>query len=288
MQEPESCSALQVTTRAPMRTAIFMTTHWSKQHQSFLPCWETAVQQLPLLQNADLILYTSANLSNADMEPLRFRNFFVKHYKNPGYQQGAMQAVIHGFGPKGHMEKWFAGYDWVVRLNPDVLILQDQWLRETMENASVDGIFGECKGGLIQTDFFAVRPQAVDYTRMDMCQQWPYAETHFRCVVHNILKSRRYTLVKGGQSAECHIVGGNSPIVHNHAFLKCCPDYLAKAKAGKCPTSSGKPFNESAASEDLPPFMRDLARKRNITLYTNNAPADVEFAEESSSNAETL
>mmetsp|Transcript_16854 Transcript_16854/g.23657 ORF Transcript_16854/g.23657 Transcript_16854/m.23657 type:complete len:223 (-) Transcript_16854:99-767(-) len=222
------------------------------------------------------------------MEPLRFRNFFVKHAKNPGYQQGAIQAVVDGFGPKGHQEKWFDGYDWVVRLNPDVLILQDEWLHETMLNSSVDGIFGECKGGQIHTDFFAVRPQAVDYTRMDMCQRWPKAEMHFHCVVHKILKSRRYTLVHGAQTTECHTVGGSSPVVHNHAFQKCCPDYLKNVKAGKCPKGSGKPFNESAAAEDVPPIMRKVAQEQNITLYTDDPAAEVQSPKEFSSLAEML
>ena len=135
------------------------------------------MQQLPLLRNADLILYTSGNISTADMEPLRFRNFFVKHAKNPGYQQGAIQAVVDGFGPKGHQEKWFDGYDWVVRLNPDVLILQDEWLHETMLNSSVDGIFGECKGGQIHTDFL---PSA-----------------------HKLWITQGWTCVSGGQRLRC-------------------------------------------------------------------------------------
>ena len=55
-------------------------------------------------------------------------------------------------------------------------------------------------------------------------------------------------------------------MVHNHAFQKCCPDYLKNVKAGKCPKGSGKPFNESAAAEDVPPIMRKVAQEQNITL----------------------
>ena len=43
-----------------------------------------------------------------------------KQYHNEGWQEGAMRAVKDGFGSLGSREKWFEGYDWVMRLNPDV------------------------------------------------------------------------------------------------------------------------------------------------------------------------
>jgi hypothetical protein len=72
-----------------------------------------------------------------------------------------------GFGHKGVEEKWFDEYDWVIRLNPDVLILDDKWLLEIMRNSSIDGIFQDCTVCLLHTDFFAVRPRAVNSILVD-------------------------------------------------------------------------------------------------------------------------
>ena len=47
--------------------------------------------------------------------------------------------------------------------------MDDSWLRETMERDDVDGIFAQCVGSKIHTDFFAVRPRAVDYKVVDGC-----------------------------------------------------------------------------------------------------------------------
>ncbi|CAE7921140.1 hypothetical protein AK812_SmicGene10844 [Symbiodinium microadriaticum] len=120
LQDLDDQCALQLKTTAPLRVGIFMTTHWSTLHQQFMPCWETARQQLSLVRNADLILYTSGNIGSKDLEKLGFGNLTIKHYKQAKYEEGAIQATIDAFGSKGQQEKWFDRYDWVVRLNPDV------------------------------------------------------------------------------------------------------------------------------------------------------------------------
>ncbi|CAE6936535.1 unnamed protein product [Symbiodinium sp. CCMP2592] len=218
-----------------------MTTHWSTIHRQFMPCWETARQQLTLVRNADLILYTSAsgNVGSKDLEQLHFTNFIEKHYKAAKYEEGAIQAVVDAFGSKGHQEKWFDRYDWVVRLNPDVLIMDDSWLLETMGNSSVDAIFVDCNG-TINTDFFVVRPQVIQTNLADTCTSGSgdtNAETHFTCVVSTIISSGRYVWVKGAQNiGGCRVVGAESPVVHEHGFRKCCPDYLsAQANCSRVP-----------------------------------------------------
>ena len=67
---------------------------------------------------------------------------------------------------------WFKGYDWVIRINPDVMVLDEERLVTLMGDSQIDGVFASCgrkgscvhsgcKHGLIQTDVFAVRPGAV-------------------------------------------------------------------------------------------------------------------------------
>lgn len=71
------------------------------------------------------------------------------------FQYGANEAVRLGF-----VNNWFANYSWVIRINPDVLILNSTWIAQMMTQSEVDGIFVRCDKKKIHTDFFAVRPTA--------------------------------------------------------------------------------------------------------------------------------
>ena len=85
------------------------------------------------------------------------QNVTLRYYKNPGYQEGAIMAMGDAVA-----NDWFAPYDWIVRLNPDVLIRDDDFLLRTMRNETVDGIFAMCPNpGRVHTDFFAVRPKVI-------------------------------------------------------------------------------------------------------------------------------
>jgi hypothetical protein len=129
-----------------LRIAVYMTTHQSEQHLQFLEkCWPHATNHLPLLQHADLIYYygRDPNATNTALEPpmrvlkqLQFHNITIRQFENLGYQVGAKQAMVDAFE-----HGWFDGYDWIVRLNPDVLIRNDTWFLEQMVNTSVDALF---------------------------------------------------------------------------------------------------------------------------------------------------
>ena len=62
-------------------------------------------------------------------------------------------------------EGWWSGYDWVVRLNPDVIVRDDSFLRTQMTRDDVDAIFANCNKGpnriKVMTDFTAWRPAKV-------------------------------------------------------------------------------------------------------------------------------
>jgi hypothetical protein len=68
-------------------------------------------------------------------------------------------------GPRLTFQKgWFDDYDWVIRINPDVLIRNLTWLLQQLQNPNVEGIFHDStprRGHQLHTDFFAVRPKAV-------------------------------------------------------------------------------------------------------------------------------
>jgi hypothetical protein len=94
-----------------VKLLIYMTTHLPQEHVAFLPCWKDAIQRLNIFQYADLMLYTASPPSPEHLEFLPFRNVTIKIYSNPGYQQGAVQAMVDPFLDN---VTWFDEYDWVI------------------------------------------------------------------------------------------------------------------------------------------------------------------------------
>ena len=61
---------------------------------------------------------------------------------------------------------YFDGYEWVIRLNPDVLIRDDTFLRESItSNPDLSALRIDCRGGkgmsLMHTDFFMIKPEVL-------------------------------------------------------------------------------------------------------------------------------
>jgi hypothetical protein len=81
---------------------------------------------------------------------------------NAGYNRGAMDALA-----QADAHGWFWNYDWVVRLNADVIIRDDRFLSAIVARHDVDAVFVDCYAGQqpdkvhIQTDFIMFRPNKV-------------------------------------------------------------------------------------------------------------------------------
>jgi hypothetical protein len=75
--------------------------------------------------------------------------------KTVGAVKAMQEAVAHDY---------FDGYDWVIRLNPDVLVRDDLALREAMKTPDVAAVLINCHHAtnkLTHTDFFAIRPEVL-------------------------------------------------------------------------------------------------------------------------------
>lgn len=163
------------------RVLLFITTHMSDQHWWYLSvCWPQLLMSSTLLAEADKLVYLTTDKLNKDraMEVLsdtfRNQNLTIKEGDNLGLQQGAMQALSEA--ARLH---WFDGYDWVIRLNPDVIIRDSMYMMDVIQNdlnasallincvgdTNDDGtlkayITGQPMDGkyMVHTDFFAVKP----------------------------------------------------------------------------------------------------------------------------------
>jgi hypothetical protein len=167
------------------RILIYITSHMSASHEEFLHrCWPYVLSNSKLVQMADIKVFLNGEVErqNADAEVFRYvfhekvkqNRLSIHQVENEGYQEGAIAAMA-----MAHKHGWFEGYDWVVRVNPDVIIRNDTWILETIMNSeeeNVAGIFVDCEwkcnqtkhceseGYRIHSDFTAFKPTALSQT----------------------------------------------------------------------------------------------------------------------------
>ena len=227
---------------AYQRILLFVTTYASKKHFQFLrKCWPPSIAKSTLLQKADVLIFSSGhNLSvgktkNISLIERTFpgQNASIHVRENLGYQRGAILALEEAL-----KNGWFNGYDWVIRLNPDVIIRNDTWIRETMNDPNVDGIFVKCSGWnethddftKIHTDFSIFRPTALSASTASQHASFPplNAESVFTAKVEPILASGRYKFLQGADwsGRVCKVRGKQSPVIHQHDYLRFCREDL--------------------------------------------------------------
>jgi len=215
-----------------------ITTHMSSQHYEYLKnCWPRLLATLPLFQRSDFAMYVTKNRTQEiDMDFIN--SVFARHgivtfiAHNPGKQAGAIAALTEGF-----KNSWFAGYDWVIRVNPDVLIRNDSFILEQMRDPSVSGIFDDCLdvpcpagngcvGRLIHTDFFAIRPCSIsaDALMQGARTNATSAELMATEAFSSIIKcgADAWLPGTGPHHGECRVVGVSSPVIHDHSLSDKC------------------------------------------------------------------
>jgi hypothetical protein len=129
-----------------LKILIYITTHLSKQHVLYLQsCWPRLFARSRLFRQAHLAIFLTneggaplnITLIHAVFPPNKVKAIYV--HPNPGHQEGATLAMNQGF-ERGY----FDGYDWVIRVNPDVLIRNDTWLLNTFQDQTIHGVFADC------------------------------------------------------------------------------------------------------------------------------------------------
>ena len=154
--------------------------------------------------------------------------------QNPGYQEGAILAITEAI--ENH---WFDKYDWVIRVNPDVLIRDDTFLLERFGDSRIHSIFvdcldrdcpagNRCADSMIHTDFFAVRPNAISLSAVRETKQ-DNAELMITGVFSSIVKDGADSWVPGAgpHRGYCRVEGKGSPVIHSHAFRAMHPACLS-------------------------------------------------------------
>jgi hypothetical protein len=216
---------------------IFLTTHASTSHITFLRThWPYLLLRSKLLREADVLVFSTGSpelnselTSTFSLNP----NCTVVNFQNPGYQLGANLAMFWGIDSGA-----FDGYEWIIRLNPDVLILDDTWIHESIRNNDIDAILVDCYDicsvnnctaaqVLVHTDFFAVRPRVLkkgsfNATTMERIGNAEHVTTY---EFQHILSSGRHRWLPGAgpMQANCRVQGEQSPVIHTHDLSQPLP-----------------------------------------------------------------
>ena len=165
-----------------MNILLYITTLYSDQHFAFLECcWPTLMERSELLPKMHVTVFSNNETAvpedridhvrhlfrsnptlNFEYAPLAEIQKIKKQRIIKWNQAGANLAMELAF-----RNNWFlvdqknTYYDWIIRINPDVLIRNSSWIAEKMRNPDIDGIFVKCRHDQLHTDFFAVRPEVV-------------------------------------------------------------------------------------------------------------------------------
>jgi hypothetical protein len=267
-----------------LRIGIYMTTHQSSSHLGFLhKCWPFATEKLQLLQQADLIYYTSASWDTIPhdlFKSMKFNNVTIYQYKEKEIKKSTPKPIYKNGGDKGeplnkdemrqfksmvrrrkqygaklamldpYLNHWFDGYDWIIRLNPDVLIRNDTWLLEQMRLDHVQAILGMFPYRNISafhSDFYAFRPRVYasqshlspERLRSRLDDPTFTAELQIMEIFGPLLSSQRDNEtdaknpiawlpgVNRHPRGFARMMGPSSPVLHVHELVKDCPDYFS-------------------------------------------------------------
>lgn len=215
------------------RPLLFITTHMSDAHIWYLlSCWPPAMQHSQILAKSDVMVYLTSSIEQKDdlrrhinilRDRFQHQNLTIHLKTNPGYEEGAMAAM-----KDAALEKWFEGYDWVVRLNPDVIIRNETFILDTMQNDhNATGILIDCDSknplSMINTDFFAIKPSALDKNAFMNVSMDVTVEGHFSIDIRNsIINKGNHRWVPGSQPTwhTCRAGFGremeSADVVHHH------------------------------------------------------------------------
>ena len=227
---------------------IYITTHWNDYHANFMiHCWPEAVRHSRLLQHADVAIFATPN-HKLRAKYLRKQlptlasifestNLTIYDYKGAaatgmGYDRKHTGAILALSEAETH--GYFAPYEWVIRLNPDVLIQDDEWFLDIMLDKKNQDLtkpsllyvachFNRTFNDDIHTDFFALRPSALPpgaLTNIHVSDTRKVAaEPALTNAVRHLLASNRTSLAVPGATHQypggCRVVGTTVHHFHN-------------------------------------------------------------------------
>jgi hypothetical protein len=237
-----------------VKILLYIATHMSKMHMWYLKnCWPTAMRNSLLLNMSDVTIYLNKSEENKTTAIELLKNVFngrnlIIHTPNetgdPSFdllsnnlrmnkQNGAIRALGDAFD-----DGLFSGYDWVIRVNPDVIIRNEtQILDIILYDQTATAIIVDCSVYkrktkpslpiLVHTDFFVLRTRDLPRDIFKNHYGLSNAEAIFtKQIEDRILRQGRHRLMENlaPLSRKCRVGDRRSldsiPVTHFHPLPK--------------------------------------------------------------------
>lgn len=200
------------------RVLLYVTTYNSNEHWTFMKCQVELYARMTELKEVDVLLNVGEtdppgndDLSHEEWQslidawPTRQRRKPVSYRYNPGKQAGAKKAMHDALS-----EGWFNGYDWVIRINPDVIIYDERPLFSLLQEERNWAVVMKCGDSQTHTDFMAFRPE---HLAKDAFSNWttfpPDAESQANTAFAPIYDTGNYAYLKPNAPQKgCHLQDG--------------------------------------------------------------------------------
>jgi len=248
------------------RVLLFFTTFPKSQHLEMIrECWPTLIRKSRLLSNSHVLVFLGGiathNFVSDWEEALQHLpvNYTLRYDSyNPGYQEGAMRAA-HELFHNG----WCDGYDWVIRINPDVLIYDDMKLIALMNVKKVSAVLANCETSedkmMVHTDFFAVRPSAIPKESFSDWKTFPNAENQATRVFDEIIRQESSAVIQvNNRDSACRIRGNG--LWHSHESCAATLEMKPWQQSTEIVTSRESRKNCSTLSFELQKFVQPNVR----------------------------
>lgn len=214
---------------------LFATTFPKLNHlQMIEECWGKILQEMAQYFSPDVLVFLGGHVQE-DTTLLRWHKAVANlptnssfHYEpfNPGYAPGAMRAMAMLI-----QRKWHSKYDWIIRVNPDVLLSNVKILSIIFKTKSehVDAILAQClpkqvketesslflRNTAIHTDFFAIKASKIQQHFFNDWKSWQYgAEKQATRDFSEMCKANRCAWIQASGNNICRI--RNNGIIHQH------------------------------------------------------------------------
>ena len=244
---------------ADQKILLYITTHFSDTHISALKyIWPYAVKSSHLMSQADVLLhYTIDDEQEHDEQydqayslmKIIFEstgnNVTIPDAKqNAGYQEGAIQAISDALE-----NNWFTPYDWIIRVNPDVIIRNDTWIIHQMLNPSnVGAILVDCSDkylntaqAKVHTDFSIFQPKYIKIPssseEIKDLERMTNAEKKFTKLMEEVLTTGKAAILPDNDPNHgfCRVQGDKSSVVHDHTWIRgmveCLPPFVSASSS---------------------------------------------------------
>lgn len=264
------------------RVLLYVTTHVSIQHQWYLRnCWGEVFRHSALLRGSDVMVYANPPVAERGRALGVLWRAFPEQQLTVHLESGNETGSAEDRNNGAMAALWYAiernlfdGYDWIIRLNPDVIVRDDSFLVDSiLHDPAASALLIDCMKHTkdyrnrtqIHTDFFALRRELLG-RRIRINHPNDNPELQFTDYLRGAggntppnIKGLRWIPGADHEGGDCRAGAGKplnmTPITHVHYLNETDGKYLNVVfiKEGTCPipfAGGSQPEEEDKDDDD--------------------------------------